>query len=231
MISFKNFALRRGERLLLSEMDLALHAGWRTGVVGRNGTGKSSLFAAVRGEVEADKGDLDLPNRVRVASIAQELPSLPDPAIDFVLGGDAAVAAVLTTIAAFPFAWLAVRYRGALSRAVEGANFVTSSMPGIVTALALVTVAIRFAPPLYQTVSLVLGAYILMFLPRALVSLRSGLAQIPPGLEEASRSLGLSPTRSFLRVTLRLAAPAAGAGAALVAAVLGLWSWIQLFGL
>ncbi len=95
MISFKNFALRRGERLLLSEMDLALHAGWRTGVVGRNGTGKSSLFAAVRGEVEADKGDLDLPNRVRVASIAQELPSLPDPAIDFVLGGDAAVAAVL----------------------------------------------------------------------------------------------------------------------------------------
>ena len=128
----------------------------------------------------------------------------------------AAVAAVLTTLAAFPFAWLAVRYRGALSRAVEGANFVTSSMPGIVTALALVTVAIRFAPPLYQTVSLVLGAYVLMFLPRALVSLRSGLAQIPPGLEEASRSLGMSPTRSFLRVTLRLIAPAAGAGAALV---------------
>ncbi|PJK00528.1 ABC transporter ATP-binding protein [Lysobacteraceae bacterium NML91-0213] len=95
MISFRNFALRRGERLLLSDVDLALHAGWRVGVVGRNGTGKSSLFAAVRGEVEADRGDLDLPNRVRVASIAQELPSLPDPAIDFVLGGDAAVAAVL----------------------------------------------------------------------------------------------------------------------------------------
>ncbi|WP_394001450.1 ABC-F family ATP-binding cassette domain-containing protein [Luteimonas sp. WGS1318] len=95
MISFKNFALRRGERLLLSEMDLTMHAGWRVGVVGRNGTGKSSLFAAVRGEVEADKGDLDLPNRLRLASIAQEMPSLPDPAIDFVLGGDAAVAAVL----------------------------------------------------------------------------------------------------------------------------------------
>ena len=95
MISFKNFALRRGERLLLSEMDLTMHAGWRVGVVGRNGTGKSSLFAAVRGEVEADRGDLDLPNRLRLASIAQEMPSLPDPAIDFVLGGDAAVAAVL----------------------------------------------------------------------------------------------------------------------------------------
>ena len=85
MISFKNFALRRGERLLLSEMDLTMHAGWRVGVVGRNGTGKSSLFAAVRGEVEADKGDLDLPNRLRLASIAQEMPSLPDPAIDCLL--------------------------------------------------------------------------------------------------------------------------------------------------
>lgn len=128
----------------------------------------------------------------------------------------AAVAAAVTTLAAFPFAWLAVRYSGAFARMVEGANFVTSSMPGIVTALALVTVAIRFAPPLYQTAILVLGAYVLMFLPRALVSLRSGLAQVPPGLEEASRSLGVSPARSFVRVTLRLTAPAAGAGAALV---------------
>ncbi len=128
----------------------------------------------------------------------------------------AAVAAALTTVAAFPFAWLAVRYSGAFARTVEGANFVTSSMPGIVTALALVTVAIRFVPPLYQTAALVLCAYVLMFLPRALVSLRAGLAQVPPGLEEASRSLGLSPARSFVRVTLRLTAPAAGAGAALV---------------
>ncbi len=128
----------------------------------------------------------------------------------------AAVAAALTTVAAFPFAWLAVRYSGVFARTVEGANFVTSSMPGIVTALALVTFAIRFVPPLYQTVALVLCAYVLMFLPRALVSLRAGLAQVPPGLEEASRSLGLSPARSFVRVTLRLTAPAAGAGAALV---------------
>ncbi|MGH8032812.1 MAG: ABC-F family ATP-binding cassette domain-containing protein [Luteimonas sp.] len=95
MIAFRNFALRRGERLLLSDVDLTLQAGWRVGVVGRNGTGKSSLFAAVRGEVESDRGDLDLPTRVRVASIAQEMPSLPDAAIDFVLGGDAIVAAAL----------------------------------------------------------------------------------------------------------------------------------------
>jgi len=95
MISFRNFALRRGERLLLSDVDLTLQAGWRVGVVGRNGTGKSSLFAAVRSEIEADRGDLDLSGRVRIASIAQEMPSLPDAAIDFVLAGDAVVHAAL----------------------------------------------------------------------------------------------------------------------------------------
>ena len=95
MISFRNFALRRGERLLLSDVDLTLQAGWRVGVVGRNGTGKSSLFAAVRSEIEADRGDLDLSGRVRIASIAQEMPSLPDAAIDFVLAGDEVVHAAL----------------------------------------------------------------------------------------------------------------------------------------
>ena len=91
MISFRNFALRRGERLLLSDVDLALHAGYRVGVVGRNGTGKSSLFAAMMREVEPDKGDIDMPGKARIASVSQETPSLPDSAIDFVLSGDAAV--------------------------------------------------------------------------------------------------------------------------------------------
>ncbi|HEX5755114.1 MAG TPA: ABC-F family ATP-binding cassette domain-containing protein, partial [Arenimonas sp.] len=100
MIAFRNFALRRGERLLLSNVDLTVHAGWRIGVIGRNGCGKSSLFAAIQGEVEADVGDIDLPSRVRIASVAQETPSLPDAAIDFVLGGDTVVAKVLADEAA-----------------------------------------------------------------------------------------------------------------------------------
>ena len=95
MISFRNFALRRGQRLLLSEVDLTLHAGWRVGVVGRNGCGKSSLFAALMGELEADRGDLDVSGRLRIASVAQETPSLPDAALDFVLGGDVQVAAAM----------------------------------------------------------------------------------------------------------------------------------------
>src|SRR4249919_2019023 len=95
MIAFRDFALRRGERLLMSNVDLALQAGWRLGVIGRNGTGKSSLFAAIQGEVEADRGDIDVPARVRIASVAQETPALDDPALDFVLSGDAKVHAVI----------------------------------------------------------------------------------------------------------------------------------------
>jgi iron(III) transport system permease protein len=130
--------------------------------------------------------------------------------------GLATVAAVLTTVLAFPVAWVAVRSSGVLARVVEGANYVTSSLPGIVTALALVTVTIRLAPPLYQSIALIVFAYMLLFMPRALVNVRAGLAQVPPSLEEASRSLGSSPAATFLRVTLRLTAPAAAAGASLV---------------
>jgi iron(III) transport system permease protein len=128
----------------------------------------------------------------------------------------AALAAVLTTVLAFPVAWVAVRSNGVLARAVEGANYITSSLPGIVTALALVTVAIHFAHPLYQSVPLIVFAYVLLFMPRALVNVRAGLAQVPPSLEEASRSLGSSPGATFFRVTLRLTAPAAAAAASLV---------------
>ncbi|BBY16684.1 ABC transporter permease [Mycolicibacterium litorale] len=128
----------------------------------------------------------------------------------------AGMAAVLTTVLAFPVAWVAVRSSGFLARAVEGANYVTSALPGIVTALALVTVTIHVARPLYQSLALIVSAYVLLFMPRALVNVRAGLAQVPPGLEEASRSLGCSPTATFLRVTLRLTAPAAAAGASMV---------------
>ncbi len=100
MIAFKNFALRRGERLLLSNVDLTLHAGWRVGVIGRNGCGKSSLFATIMGEIESDLGNLDMPTRLRIASVAQETPSLPDAAIDFVLSGDAEVYEVIRAEAA-----------------------------------------------------------------------------------------------------------------------------------
>ncbi|HKT30514.1 ABC-F family ATP-binding cassette domain-containing protein [Dyella sp.] len=95
MIAFRHFALRRGSRLLLSDIDLVIQSGWRLGVVGRNGCGKSSLFAALQGHLEADAGELDMPARLRLASVAQETPALPDPAIDYVMGGDVELAAAM----------------------------------------------------------------------------------------------------------------------------------------
>ncbi|MCU1441915.1 MAG: Fe(3+)-transport system permease protein sfuB [Cryobacterium sp.] len=124
--------------------------------------------------------------------------------------------ALVTVALAFPIAYIAVRRPSRASRALESLNYLTSSLPGIVTALALVTVAIRVAQPIYQTVILVIVAYLLMFLPRAIVNLRAGLAQVPTGLEEAARSLGKNPLTAFLTVTARHIAPSAVAGAALV---------------
>ena len=95
MIAFRHFALRRGSRLLLSDIDLVIQSGWRLGVVGRNGCGKSSLFAVLQGQLEADAGELDMPAKLRLASVAQETPSLPDPAIDYVMGGDVELATAL----------------------------------------------------------------------------------------------------------------------------------------
>jgi ATP-binding cassette subfamily F protein 3 len=95
VIAFRNFALRRGGRLLLDGVDAALHDGWKIGVAGRNGSGKSSLFAAILGEVEADAGALDVPTGLRIAAVAQETPALADRAIDYVLGGDVELAAAL----------------------------------------------------------------------------------------------------------------------------------------
>lgn len=124
--------------------------------------------------------------------------------------------AILTTLAALPIAWLSVRTPSRFQKMLEGINYVASALPGIVVALALVTICIRYTHPLYQTVFTVLLAYLLMFLPRALVSLRVSIAQVPPELENAARSLGRSPFAALCATTLRLAAPGAAASATLV---------------
>jgi iron(III) transport system permease protein len=125
-------------------------------------------------------------------------------------------AAVVTAAVALPVAWLAVRHRGWGSTLLERCTYLASAMPGVVVALAFVTVAIRYARPVYQSTLLIVLAYALLFLPRAMVSLRAGIEQAPPELDEAAQALGSSPLRLFGRVTLPLIAPALGAGAALV---------------
>ncbi len=141
-----------------------------------------------------------------------------DPAIVSALGstlGLALVGALATCLAAGPIAWLSVRRPARWSRALEGLAFVCSSLPGIVVGLAFVTVAIRWVQPLYQTAALLIAAYVVLFLPRAVASLRAGMAQVPVGLGEAARSLGQGPVRSLVRVSIPLLAPAFGAAASM----------------
>ncbi len=130
--------------------------------------------------------------------------------------GLAAAGAALTVLMSLPLAWLAVRRRGPASTALERAAYLANALPGIVVALALITVSIRVVPSLYQTLPVLLLAYAILFLPRALVSVRSSLEHAPPVLEDVSRSLGTSAWATLRRVTLPLVAPGIGAGAALV---------------
>ena len=128
----------------------------------------------------------------------------------------AAAGAVLTTLAAAPMAWLSIRAPGRLSRALEACHYYVGALPGVVVALALVTITVRVAFPLYQTVVTVLLAYALMFLPRALVGLRASIAQAPVELERVAMALGRTPFQAVVQVTMRLAAPGIAAGFALV---------------
>ena len=88
MIRLRNVALRRGEKLLLRDADLMVHAGQKLGVVGPNGCGKTSLFAMLCGELHADAGDLEVPAAWLVSSVEQEVESSERPAIEYVLDGD-----------------------------------------------------------------------------------------------------------------------------------------------
>ena len=127
-----------------------------------------------------------------------------------------ALAAVATVIMALPVAFVTVRYRNLLSNLFGKAVYIGFGLPGVVVALSLVFFAVNFALFAYQTLILLIFAYAVLFIPVALGSLRSGLMQINPGLEEAAQSLGKTPVQAFTKVTLPIVMPSIFAAAALV---------------
>ena len=88
MLQFTNFALRRGARLLLDAVNLQIHPGQKVGITGANGTGKSSLFAVIQGDIEGDAGELSFPRDWVIAHVAQQTPQDSRPSIEYVLDGD-----------------------------------------------------------------------------------------------------------------------------------------------
>jgi len=99
VLRISQLTLARGARRLLDRADLTLHDGHKVGVVGANGSGKSSLFAAIRGELIADAGEIDVPGAWTVAHVAQETPALPVPAIEYVQDGDVELRAIERALA------------------------------------------------------------------------------------------------------------------------------------
>ncbi|MCB1649017.1 MAG: ATP-binding cassette domain-containing protein [Pseudomonadales bacterium] len=89
MISLNDATLMRGDLVLLRQANLAIHHGQKIGVVGRNGSGKSSLFACLLGQLALDQGELSMPEGTRCAHMRQETQASAASAVEFVLDGDA----------------------------------------------------------------------------------------------------------------------------------------------
>jgi ATP-binding cassette subfamily F protein 3 len=94
LIRFSNLTLARGAKALLEGADATLNPGERVGLIGANGSGKSSLFALLRGELHADKGEADFPAHWRIAHVAQETPAQETPAVEYAIDGDIALRAL-----------------------------------------------------------------------------------------------------------------------------------------
>jgi iron(III) transport system permease protein len=127
--------------------------------------------------------------------------------------GLAAAAAILF---ALPVAVLSVRHPGLLSRLIEKASYTGFALPGISIALALVFFAANYVPAIYQTLPLLVFAYVVRFMPQALGASRSSLLQTNPKTEEAARSLGKGRVTVFGRITLPQLVPGLSVGGLLV---------------
>jgi iron(III) transport system permease protein len=128
----------------------------------------------------------------------------------------AGLTALLAAAVAVPIAMLVVRYPSPISSLVERATYTGYALPGIVIGLSLVFIGAHWLPWLYQTLPLLVVAYLVLFVPQAVGATRASLLQLSPRLEEAARTLGNSPRAVMRRVTLPIIRPGLLAGAALV---------------
>ncbi|SDJ69474.1 iron(III) transport system permease protein [Halovenus aranensis] len=128
----------------------------------------------------------------------------------------AGAAAILSAMAAIPIAYYAARHRSWLSTIFERTTYIGFAVPGIVLALSLVFFGTDYAPAFYQTVPMLVFAYVVRFMSQAVGIIRSGTQQVDPTLVEAARTLGESSLGAFRRVTLPLISSSVVAGMALV---------------
>ncbi len=99
MITLRDITLRRGVKVVLQGANLVLQPGEKVGLIGRNGAGKSSLFALLTHKLQADQGEVEIPPRWRVGEVAQDMPETGQGATDFVLDGDLPLVAAQRALA------------------------------------------------------------------------------------------------------------------------------------
>ena len=100
MITLKNVTLRRSAKMLLDSASVTLNPGEKVGLVGRNGAGKSSLFALFNGTLHEDAGEYYIPTQWRMGQVSQDMPETDQPATDFVVEGDTVLLAAQTEVTA-----------------------------------------------------------------------------------------------------------------------------------
>ena len=88
MITLRNVTLRRGTKVVLDQANATINPGEKVGLVGRNGAGKSSLFALLQGVLHEDSGEFAWPRQWRLSQVAQEMPETDQPCTEFVIDGD-----------------------------------------------------------------------------------------------------------------------------------------------
>ncbi|MCH7664322.1 MAG: iron ABC transporter permease [Acidobacteria bacterium] len=130
--------------------------------------------------------------------------------------GVAVLAAVAAVALSLPVSIWAMRHGGWLARLTLGMTYSGYALPGLVIALSLVFFATRLVPPLYQTVLLLVVAYVVRFLPEAVSATRASLGALAPIFEEAAKSLGRGSWSVLRTITLPLIRPGLLAGAGLV---------------
>lgn len=128
----------------------------------------------------------------------------------------ALAAGLAATIVALPISWLYARHPGPLATILERSVWLAHALPGIIMALALVYMGVRWLRPFYQTPVMLVTAYVILFLPLAVSSQHVGLRTASKHLDEAAHSLGYGRLRTFFRVTLPIALPGVAAGALFV---------------
>jgi len=145
--------------------------------------------------------------------------TLPPASLLAALGHTAefsAAAAALSTVLAVPLCALSLRHRNRFTLLFERLAYLPMALPGLVVALGLVAFSVRYAFALYQSSFELIVAYAILFLPLAIVGVRSAMTHAPAQLEEVGRSLGYRPAVVWLRVTLPLIARGVAAAFALV---------------